>query len=190
MFILYALLIGLVVGVVAGGHVMSLADLRLRWGSLIVGGFLVQVILFTDAVASRIGPAGPPLYVGSTLLVAVAVLRNLRVPGVPLIVLGAASNMFAILANGGYMPAAAAALASLGKSAPVIYSNSAVVSSPALEWLTDRFALPTWVPFANVFSVGDVLVAVGVAVLIATAMRHGDDAGLLRGAPRQLPLSS
>jgi hypothetical protein len=190
MFILYALVVGLGVGFLAGGQLMALADLRLRWGSLIVGGFLVQAILFTDAVASRIGAAGPPLYVGSTLLVAVAVLRNLRVPGMPLVVIGAASNMAAILANGGYMPAAAGALASIGKSPPVLYSNSAVLPAPALEWLTDRFALPSWVPFTNVFSVGDVLLGVGVAILVATAMRSRMEPRPPRGAPRQLPLSS
>jgi hypothetical protein len=190
MFILYALVVGLGAGLLTGGRLMALGDLRLRWGSLIVGGFLVQVILFTDTVASRIGAAGPPLYVGSTLLVAVAVLRNLRVPGIPLVVIGAASNMAAILANGGYMPAAAGALASIGKSPPVLYSNSAVVPAPALEWLTDRFALPIWVPFTNVFSVGDVVLGVGVAILVASAMRVPTELRAPRGAPRQLPLSS
>ena len=34
---------------------------------------------------------------------------------------------------------------------------------PALQPLTDIFAVPAWVPLANVFSVGDVLIAVGVA---------------------------
>jgi uncharacterized protein DUF5317 len=190
MFILYALGAGLVVGALAGGRLMRLADLRLRWAPLILGGFLVQVILFTDAVAARIGAAGPPLYVASTALVAVAVVRNIRVPGVPVIIIGAASNLAAILANGGYMPAAPTALASLGKSAPVIYSNSAVVPAPALEWLTDRFALPVWVPFANVFSVGDVLLGVGVAILVASAMVGGTTEMRRRGARAQLPLSS
>jgi hypothetical protein len=32
---------------------------------------------------------------------------------------------------------------------------------PALAWLVDRWAAPDWVPFANVFSVGDVLIALG-----------------------------
>ena len=33
------------------------------------------------------------------------------------------------------------------------------------------FALPAWLPFANVFSVGDVLIGIGVAATIALAMR-------------------
>jgi Family of unknown function (DUF5317) len=138
-------------------------------------GFLVQLVLFSNPVAERVGAAGPPLYVISTLAVGIAVVRNVGLPGMPLIILGAASNMAAILANGGFMPAAPEALASLGKTAPVVYSNSAVVAQPALELLTDRFALPRWLPFANVFSVGDVLLSSGVLILIVLMMRRGRD---------------
>jgi hypothetical protein len=182
MFILYAIVIGLAIGILMGGRLMALAEIQVRWAPLIVGGFVAQVILFSDPVAERVGDAGPVLYVLSTLCVGAAVLRNLDLPGLPLIALGAVSNMAAIITNGGYMPAAPGALASLGKSAPTIYSNSSVVPAPALEPLTDIFALPRWLPFANVFSIGDVLLGVGVALLIAVVMR--------RGAVRQLPLTA
>jgi hypothetical protein len=39
--------------------------------------------------------------------------------------------------------------------------NSAVLPSPHLAWLVDRWAAPSWVPWANVFSVGDVLIMAG-----------------------------
>ncbi len=173
MFILYAVLIGLVVGIVLGGRVLALGAISFRWAPLILVGFLAQVVLFSDAVAQSVGAAGPPLYVATTLLVGAAVVRNLRIPGMPLIVLGAASNMAAILANDGFMPATPDALAALGKSAPTIYSNSAVVAQPALELLIDRFALPRWLPFANVFSVGDVLLGIGIVILIVVTMIRG-----------------
>ena len=89
----------------------------------------------------------------------------------PIIVLGAACNMAAILANGGYMPATAGALAALGKHAPDDLLEQRGRRRPALEPLIDLFALPRWLPFANVFSVGDVLLAIGVVVLIVAAMR-------------------
>lgn len=177
MFILYAIVVGLLIGTVLGGRWTALGSITFRWAPLILVGFLSQIVLFSDAVASRVGSAGPLLYVGSTLMVGAAVVRNLRIPGMPLIVLGALSNMAAILANGGFMPAAPGALASLGKSAPTIYSNSAVVARPALELLTDQFALPRWLPFANVFSVGDVLLAAGIVVLIVATMGRGPLAG-------------
>jgi hypothetical protein len=189
MFILYSLVLGIVIGLALGGRPGALGSIQFRWAPLIVAGLITQVILFTDAVASRVGDLGPAIYVGSTLLVGVAVVRNLAIPGVPLIVLGAVANMAAILANGGFMPATPAALAALGKTPPTIYSNSAVVPDPALALLIDRFALPRWLPFANVFSIGDLLLGVGVVVLIVAAMRRGRTAEP-PGAGRQLPLSS
>jgi hypothetical protein len=177
MFILYAVVIGLAVGLLGGGKLAAIADIRFRWAPLVMVGFLAQVLLFSDAVAARVGDLGPVLYVASTLLVVVAVVRNLAIPGLPLVALGAASNLVAIAANGGFMPASPAALAALGKDVPTIYSNSAVVAQPALFPLTDVFALPMWLPFHNIFSVGDVILAVGVAFVIATAMRRGTQAG-------------
>jgi hypothetical protein len=176
MFILYAVVIGLVIGFFAGGRLTAIGDLRFRWAPLVIAGFLAQVVLFSDAVAERVGDLGPALYVGSTVLVVIAVLRNAAVPGMPLVALGAASNLVAIVANGGFMPASPAAMAALGKDAPTIYSNSAVVAQPALAPLTDIFALPPWLPFSNIFSVGDVILAVGVLVAIVTAMRAGGPA--------------
>jgi uncharacterized protein DUF5317 len=172
-FILYAIIAGLVIGAVLGGRFLALGSIPFRWTPLIFVGFTAQVVLFSDVVAERVGAAGPPLYVISTLAVGIAVVRNVGLPGMPLIILGAASNMAAILANGGFMPAAPEVLASLGKTAPAAYSNSAVVARPALEFLTDRYALPRGVPFANVFSIGDVLLSAGVLILIVVMMRRG-----------------
>ena len=177
MFILYAIAIGLLVGMVGGGRIASIGDIRLRWAPLILVGFGAQVLLFSDAVASRVGDLGPVLYVASTLVVVVAVVRNVAIPGLPLVVVGATCNLCAIIANGGFMPASASAMAALGKAAPTIYSNSAVVAHPALAPLTDVFALPTWLPWHNVFSIGDVILAAGVAMAVSVAMRRGTDAG-------------
>ena len=180
MFILYAIPIGIVAGLLMGGKLDSLADLRLRWAPLAVVGLLVQVALFADPVSAVVGDAAPAIYVASTAAVLVAVLRDVRVPGMAVIAIGAASNLAAILANGGYMPADPAALASVVRQSPG-YSNSVVVTDPALRPLTDLYALPAAFPFANVFSVGDVLIGIGVAATIVFAMRarRADGAGRL-----------
>jgi hypothetical protein len=173
MFILYAVVIGLVIGLVRGGRIASIGDIRFRWAPLVLVGFGAQVLLFTDAVAARVGELGPALYVGSTLLVVIVVVRNLAIPGLPLVAVGAACNLSAIVANDGFMPASPGAMAALGKSVPTIYSNSAVPMQPALAPLTDVFALPIWLPLHNIFSIGDVVLAAGVAMAIAIAMRRG-----------------
>jgi len=168
--------VGLAIGLAAGGRIGSIGDIRFRWAPLVLLGFGAQILLFSDAVAARVGDLGPVLYVASTLLVVVAVVRNHDVAGMPLVAVGAACNLAAIVANGGFMPASPAAMAALGKAAPTIYSNSAVLAQPALAPLTDIFALPSWLPFHNIFSLGDVILAVGVAMVIAIAMRRGAQA--------------
>lgn len=172
MFILYAVLIGLGLGVLLGGRVSGIGAIHFRWGWLAVLGFGIQVVLFSAPVTERIGSLGVPIYVGSTALVLIALLRNASLPGLWIVALGAFANMAAIATNGGYMPAAPGALAVLGRSAETVYSNSAVVAHPALEPLTDIFAIPHGIPFANVFSVGDVLIGLGVAVAIVVAMKR------------------
>lgn len=178
MFILYAVPVGLALGWLARGRLAGLEAVRLRWAPLAMAGLLIQVVLFSGPVTERIGDAGAPLYVGSTLLVLAALLRNLRVIGLPLVALGAVSNLAAIVANDGSMPASAEALAALGKSIGEEYSNSVLVADPVLAPLTDVFAMPRWMPMANVYSIGDVLIAIGIAIAIAVAMRGGASGNL------------
>jgi hypothetical protein len=172
MFMIYGLLAGLVAGLLLGGRLAGIGELKLRWIPVVLTGMLLQVVLFSSPVSDRVGDLGPVLYVGSTALVFAAVMRNVRLAGLPIVAAGAAANLAAIIANGGYMPASTAALAAIGHALASTYSNSAVVAHPALEPLTDIFALPRWLPFSNVFSVGDVLIATGVAAVIAFAMRR------------------
>lgn len=171
MFILYAIVIGLIVGSLAGGRLSGLAAVQLRWSWVMLAGLLVQVVLFSEPVSARIGSLGPPIYVASTAVVIGAVLANRAVTGMPIVAVGAASNLAAIVANGGYMPVDPAALTALGAAHPTAYSNSTIAADPALAPLTDIFVLPPWIPLANVFSIGDVLIGVGIVVVIVTAMR-------------------
>ena len=171
MFILYAIPVGIVVGYLLGGRLERLGDLRLRWIPLALLGLLIQVVLFADALGSPFGDAAPAIYVGSNLLVFAAVLRNVRVPGMAIAAIGAGCNLLAIIANGGYMPADPAALASVGLGGPG-YTNSIVLTDPVLPFLTDVFAMPAWMPAANIFSIGDVLLGIGVAATIALGMRR------------------
>jgi len=171
MFILYAVPIGILAGYLIGGRLETLGSVRLRWVPLALIGLATQVVLFTEPFGTWPTGLVPAVYQLSTVLVLVAVLRNLAVPGVPIIAVGAGCNLAAIVANGGWMPADPVALDSVGVL-PAGASNSIVVSQPALQPLTDLFALPAWLPLANVFSIGDVVIGVGVATTIALAMRR------------------
>lgn len=171
MFILYPLLLAILLAALTGGRPDRLADLRLRWWGLALAGLLVQVFLFSPAATALAG-MGPVIYVVSTAAVLVTVLANLRRPGLVLVALGALLNLAAIVANGGYMPTTAAALRTAGLDPASGYSNSVELEEPHLALLTDILAIPDAVPFANVFSVGDVCIGLGIGWLAYSTMRR------------------
>ena len=175
MFVLLAVPLGIVLGFLLGGRFERLGQLAFRWPWLAIGGLAVQVLLFAPALADRVpADAGAVVYVLSTAAVLTAVVRNLRIPGMVLVALGALSNLVAVVANSGVMPTTAAALTAAGLGPADGFSNSAVLADPRLAPLTDIFAIPAAFPLANVFSVGDVLIALGIVLVVALAMRRGD----------------
>jgi Family of unknown function (DUF5317) len=145
-----------------GGRLGALAEVRLRhaWAIFAALGLAVVAIELPglpDGVRSGLLVAAYP--VGAVFLAA-----NWRVPGIPLAALGAALNLLAITANGGVMPASAAALERAGLATDASgFQNSAAVAHPRLALLGDVFAVPASWPLSNVFSVGDLLIAVGLA---------------------------
>jgi Family of unknown function (DUF5317) len=107
-----------------------------------------------------------------------ALLRNLDLPGLPVAAFGAACNLLAIIANGGSMPsdpAAWRALTGVAEVPTTAFTNSSLMGpGTALPWLGDIFVLPRPIPLANVFSIGDVLIAIGIAWCVARSMRRPD----------------
>lgn len=191
MLLLYALPIGVLAGLVAGGSMGRLAGLKIRLAPLAVGGLLFQLLLFSPPIGTILAsdlPIGPGLYVGSTLIVLAALIANVGRPGFKFILVGAALNLFAIVANGGVMPASPDAWASLHGIAGVpqdVLTNSTLASAATrLAILGDVFAVPRPLPFANVFSIGDLLIAIGGAWFIARTMapRHTVVGGPAAGA--------
>ena len=124
---------------------------------------IVSVFPGLDAAVFR------PLHAATYGLLGWFLWLNRGLPGVWIIGIGGLANAVAIIANGGVMPAAPGALAAAGLPAetPGEFANSAAVQAPSLSWLGDVFAVPeAWGPAANVFSAGDVIIAVGLAVAL------------------------
>lgn len=175
MFVIIAIPIGVVVGLLLGGRIERLSQLQFAWAWLAVAGLAIQVVLFSTSIADTFPPGvGEAIYVASTGMVLIAVWRNVAVPGLAIVAIGAISNLAAVVANAGVMPTTVEALRTAGMATEEGFSNSAVLPDPALAPLTDIFAIPATLPLANVFSIGDVLIAVGIVVTIALGMRRHD----------------
>jgi hypothetical protein len=165
-----AVLVGLLLGLACSGRISRVGSLRLRGIWLIGAAFAIQVVAFPFAFLpwSTSDAAAKWLWLGSYLLLLLAGILNWRLRGVPLLLVGMAANVSAIVANGGHMPVLPGAMRSAGNDYS-LSQNSVALAHPHLSWLVDRWAIPDWLPLANAFSVGDIVIAVGTALLVFTA---------------------
>jgi hypothetical protein len=173
-FIVVFLVLVLATVPLAGGKLSRLADVDLRGVPFIVTALVLQIVILS------IVPNGHPtvhraIHLVSYGLAAAFLVINRRIPGMPVIALGALSNVAAIIANGGQMPASPAALRAAGEAVKSSgFVNSGVVAHPKLLVLGDIFAIPKWMPLHNVFSVGDVCVVVGASIAIHALCRPAE----------------
>jgi hypothetical protein len=138
------------------------------WG-LIWAALALQVVVIEVSIPHVIASL---LHVLTYVAALVFLWMNRCVPGVVIVGVGALANGVTIALNGGVLPASARAVAAAGLDTDGEFANSAVLDHPVLPWLGDVFAWPAPLPLANVFSVGDVIVVVGVIVAAWTGTRR------------------
>lgn len=176
MLLLYSIVVGLVAGRLLGGRVRNLEQVHFVWWQLALAGLFVQLALFADPIQERVGAEGPFIYVASTLVVMAALLRNLRLPGLGIIAVGAALNLIVIVANGGFMPSSGAVWLELtGVAAvPVAHYSNVILIGPetVLPFLGDVFVFPRPLPLATAFSIGDAFIGVGAIAFLVAGMRR------------------
>jgi hypothetical protein len=164
--LLAAAMLSVVTVPAAGGSLTALSRVRLRYAPAIFGAIALQVAIL-GAMPGGSSGLHRALHVGSYALVAVFVIANWSLPGMRLLALGATLNLTAIVANHGVMPASRSALRTAGMAAASPeFLNSAAVAHPRLLFFGDILAVPQQVPLANVYSIGDVFIAIGVAIAI------------------------
>jgi hypothetical protein len=191
MLLLYAVILGLLAGLLTGGKLAALGSAHIRLWPVALIGLFAQLLLFSSPLAEVVGPWGPSLYVVSTVAVLMALVINLRQPGFWLIIIGALANFTVIVLNGGQMPASPDAWAALTGVAAVPttdFSNSALAGPHTVfAFLGDNFVLPEPFPFANVFSIGDVLIGAGGGLFVYQQMHGRVLPRLLRAETRGAP---
>jgi hypothetical protein len=167
----FPVLLAVGIGLLLGGRLGRLGEIELRVPWLFLAAIAIQVVAFPlDFLPWRMEEtAASVLWVASYALLVVAAVLNRRITGVPIVAVGMLLNLAAILANRGTMPVRLDALHDAGRTA-VTHANSTALADPHLAWLVDRWAAPSWIPLANVFSIGDVVIAVGAFVIVLAGM--------------------
>lgn len=171
MLLLAACALALISPLLAGRWPAALFLHRWRWPLLIWATLAIQVVVVEVPLP---GGLAPVLHVVTYLVALGFVWANRHIPRILLVAAGAAANGITIALNNGVLPASAGAAAAAGIDPHTAFANSAVVDHPTLPWLGDVFAWPAPLPLANTFSVGDVLIVLGILLAAWTGTRHLD----------------
>jgi hypothetical protein len=161
--------ITLLAGFLLGGRLRNVANLRISWGGLAVVGFALQFVTGPGETVPRMS-----LYASFVLLIVFG-LKNIRVTGFPVVLVGILLNFTVIGLNHG-MPVSAHALVASDQG-QFLYDlthdpypkHHLATSADTLRFLGDVIAIPS--PIAQAVSIGDIFTYGGVAIVIVTAMR-------------------
>jgi hypothetical protein len=153
--------------VVCGGSLENLSRLKIRARGAVAGALALQILIISVIPKLVPGWLGSGLQLVSYGLAVFFLLHNRHIPWLWLVGLGGLANLAAIGANGGVMPASPVALSAAGRVRPRgQFLNSTSLHHPRLAFLGDNFSVPHSWPLANVFSTGDVVLAVGALLLL------------------------
>lgn len=175
-------LIAFVVALALGGSARQLLCNGPRYRPVIVSIFVGELLLYNPPLNAQhwVLVVGPWLWLATRFaLVAVLCINvrsasgGLRWPWV-LAAAGLGLNGLVIAVNGGHMPQSSdAAMAVWGADhldASRLQNVAPIDPDTRLAWLGDIFAEPGWLPRGNVVSVGDILLALGVASWVWLSM--------------------
>ena len=178
MVLLAAILLSIIVALIRGGRLDRLAGVSFRhgWVALLALGLQVAIVYAVE-------PGSRPsawLLIGSHVLLIFVIAVNRNIPGLPIVGLGLGLNLLVMLVNGGFMPVTPEALAQAGLShrAQGLSAGDHVLGAKdvllprdntRLWILSDIFAVPLPV-IRTVFSLGDLVLALGAFILFQRAM--------------------
>lgn len=171
MFIIYAVIIGIITGYAVQGKLKTLLSNPLRCNYLVFVAIIIQLFIFSKLQVLSFIPSRiiVLLHVMSYIFVLLFITVNASKPGVIMIGVGAILNSLVIFVNGGYMPSS-----TLNTE---VYNNvEKLTDKTLLPWLGDIFHLPYWLPLTNGFSIGDICIAVGVFLYLVINMRQTNQA--------------
>jgi uncharacterized protein DUF5317 len=182
---------GVAAGVAGGGRLRSLLRARLRAGWLLVAGAALQAAVLGGAVPVH-GTAALGCILGSYAALAAFAVGNMGRPGMGVLLVGVVLNMVPIAVDGG-MPFESGAIVRARIAAPADVrllsfgtKRHLATSADRLRVLDDRF--PDW-PSRVVLSIGDLVIAVGTAAVVAGLLRRVGVAGPPPG-PDPVPIGA
>ena len=185
MILAWSVPIGILIGFLRGGRLGNLEHISLKMAWIIFIALALQLLIFPFGLpGGAILKVEPPLFdiihLGSYAILALFVLLNIKEWALGLMGLGMFSNIVPIFLNGG-MPTTKELMLTAGLITPeqaelltcgqIIANNIIDCGEAKLGFLGDIFATPAWFPLANIFSIGDVVLVLGMIIFIQAKMQ-------------------
>lgn len=180
--LLLALALAIAWSFARGGRFSPLQTIPIRGWELAVAAFGIQIVVIYLLPATWGNSLRVTMLFISYVLLAVLVWLNRRQQGMWLLGAGLLANWIVILANGGHMPVSYEALVAAGRSylltgsgtGSLVLASKDILLPPGetrLWFLSDIFVLAPPFPIPAVFSVGDLLIAIGLFRFVAGLFR-------------------
>ncbi|MGH2355719.1 MAG: DUF5317 domain-containing protein [Chloroflexota bacterium] len=173
-----AILAGVLAGWMRGGQLWAIGAARIRLAWLIPLGLAAQVVMI-GATGLDVPWWVLPLHLATYALLFTTIVANWRMSGLPVIGVGLLMNALVIFSNGGLMPQAPETLhvmhageeIAIGQHIPRSKDVLLPRAQTHLWWLSDVVTMPRGSPVQMVFSLGDVVVALGLAWTVRGLMQ-------------------
>ena len=186
MYLCAVVLLAVIIALLRGGNWQNLLTFRFRKDWLVFVAIVLQLLIFNPLWEKYVqgGIITSIIYVISIMIVIAFIIVNLNITGLRVLGLGIISNSIAIISNGGFMPSKLEALKNVmsAERINVLESGSAaynvvlITKETKFKYLCDNF----YVPHVNVYSAGDVLIALGAFIAIQQIMLHRKGANVIK----------
>jgi len=173
------LLLSVIVGYMKGGKFIRIKNLNFKKLSPIIIALVVQylVLIFSDKDLKVIGNYVEEIYLVSFILIFIGLIINMNIPSLWIVFVGSISNFIVFLMNGMKIPVSLDALKIAGMNSTIkLMENGqyklydAISNGTDYDILGKIVAIDNILPLAGVFSVGDILITMGLFVFIESSM--------------------
>lgn len=197
MILAAAVVMGLIVSVARHGrHAFGrIADIPLRSAWLVLLALALQFpLLWSPSGPTHVFRMQQVLFLASHLLLLAFVWMNRRLVGILIVGAGVACNLLVIVVNGGFMPITPETLVQINPGSTAEewpenthhgYSKDVIQrqENTALWALSDILVVPPPFPRPTAFSIGDLIIAAGIIVLLqGTPVQAGTRSNETRSA--------
>ncbi len=183
MILLIIVLVSFIISVIINRGIKGIENKEVSGFYFVLIGFIIQIVIFNEKFASSpYEKYTPILYIVSLFIILIFMLLNFtRYMGIKIMTVGFISNITVITANKGFMPQNLDLLTKSGQIEKVkmlktynhFYNAILMSKHTRFNFLGDRIMLSLFGKFKTVYSIGDIIIMIGVAIFIFELFKKG-----------------